>query len=232
MGRKKVFIITSILSLIASFTLIGSGFALWEFNESSSSSQFSLSLNVENYLEFGEVEIIHCPNYFYIESNNTQYSNYGGIVFYYKADDAVLDEQTDSTFNFKITPKEGYSGENYSIDDFKASLSFKIESPLSKYFELNEESESLNKTTYDSFDEFNKEFIFKFEEEGNNTFSLTDDSTLYLNRCFEYKSQYEPITTTEYKEMVNEIKGYVNKSDQALLKLTLTITPTDNSSFH
>ena len=232
MGRKKVFILTSILSLIASFSLIGSGFALWEFNEGSSSNSLSLSLNIENYLEFGDVEIIHCPNYFYIESNNTQYSNYGGIVFYYKANDTVLDAQTDSTFNFKITPKDGYSGETYRVDDFKASLKFNIKYPLSNYFELNEESESLNKGHYDSFDEIKKEFIFQFKKDGNNTFSLTDEGTLYLNRCFEYKSEYTPITIEQYKQIVNDVNSYVNNADKPLITLTLTIAPTDNSPFN
>lgn len=232
MNRKSTLIITTSLMFISSLIIVGSGFALWEFNEGDlSSNELEVSINVENYLEFGEINITKCPNYFYIESNNDQYSNYGGLVFYTKNQEGI--DSLSSEFSFTITPKDGYIGESYSVDDFKASLSFKINDPLNKYFEIDKESKNLNNGTYDSF--IDDKYIFKMEEVLNetNSFKVSSEGYLSLNGCFKYKKEvdgqsFNPLNEIDFKKMVDELGSYVLKEDQPLISLTLTIEPTDN----
>lgn len=232
MNRKIALITSTFLMFISSLIIVGSGFALWQFNEGSSySKELEVSINVENYLEFGDVNITKCPNYFYIESNNDQYSNYGGLVFYTKDKEGI--DSLSSEFSFSITPKDGYSGEIYTVNDFQASLSFLIKNPLNKYFQIDMDSENLNNGLYESF--IDNKYIFDMEniDGKDNYFKVSSAGFLSLNGCFEYKkevngSSFNPLNPSLFKKMVNELKSYVQNLNEPLISLTLTIEPTDN----
>ena len=227
MERKKRSIVLISLALLSTFTIVGSGFAVWNFsNDEGASTESMVSINVENYIEIGKVTITSCPDSFYIESDNDQYANYGGLVFYSKKN--LLGEgQLSSEFDFRITPKVGYSGINLKKEMVEAKLKFEIKDPLSKYFEMDKESANLNKPLdFDTYDEINQIYTFdlrEFNENGVNGLEVSPRGYLSLNRCFKYK-EYDKDDDI-FNKVNSELASSINKD---LINLTLTVSLKEN----
>lgn len=224
MERKTRSIVLISLALLSTFTIVGSGFAVWNFsNDEGASTESMVSINVENYIEMGKVTITSCPDSFYIESDNNQYANYGGLVFYSKKN--LLGEgQLNSEFYFRITPKEGYSGITLKKEMVEAKLKFEIKDPLSKYFEMDKDSANLNKPLdFDTYDEINQIYTFDLTEFNENGLEVSTRGYLSLNRCFKYKEHdnHEDI----FKEVNQVLASYIN---QPLINLTLTVSLKSN----
>ncbi len=86
--RKLGLSIISSLSLIAAISLVGSGFALWQFNEGNAYSNIIL----DNLVAPGYEIKVHHPNLFVLESDMGNISTYGGLAFYQTDKDSHYDE--------------------------------------------------------------------------------------------------------------------------------------------
>ncbi len=227
MERKTKSIVLLTLALLSTFTIVGSGFALWNFSSEDGVSQESVvNINVENYLEMGNIEITSSPDSFYVESDNDQYANYGGLVFYSK-NNLLGEGQLTSEFDFRITPKEGYSGITLTKEMVVAKLKFEIKEPLSTYFEMDKESANLNKPLdFDTYDEINQIYTFdltEFSDGGVSGLEVSTNGYLSLNRCFKYKTHGKD---EEIFEKVNlALSSYVG---EPLINLTLTVSLISN----
>lgn len=68
------------LAIASSLSIVGSAFALWTFNEDTSTSS-NVSIELTNSYDYGTYHV-HSPNFFILESDMSDISTYGGLAFY------------------------------------------------------------------------------------------------------------------------------------------------------
>ena len=114
MRTKRFLTFFTILSAIASISIIGTGFGAWYFGSSSASKENNVNVVINDAYEFCDYKIYY-PNIYYIESNLENLSTYGGLVFY----------NTDETI-FKVEG-EGSGELNYTLTS-SVMISFNLKS--------------------------------------------------------------------------------------------------------
>lgn len=194
MKTKRFLTFFTILAVIASISIIGTGFGAWYFGSSSASQENSVNVVVSDAYEFCDYKIYY-PNIYYIESNLENLSTYGGLVFY----------NTDETI-FKAEG-EGSGELNYTLTssvmvsfNLKSSAIEDVASKDDAYFEALPDpsnfSVKLNVSLSGNLDKWftytgENDYIFEFQK--GNTYEITSHldyvcfNWLNLNDKFELK---------------------------------------------
>lgn len=162
---RKISLLFTVLSLISSVSIIGTGFSIWIFGENEASVQSDVEVNVLNAYSFGDVHV-YAPDIYYLEPTSDNLATYGGLVFYTSHNDYIngshdLDFTLGSSVALSIKTDSTISEAPYSevINNIEENLkclltvSFTPNSALNNYFEIKESSHEFS-FKYDTNDEY------------------------------------------------------------------------------
>lgn len=175
--RKNVFIFSSIISLFSVFSLVGSGFALWQFNEGSGYSEKNVNVEVADVNNLGKVHV-HAPSIFVLESDMGTISTYGGLAFYMGGDDLSsshfgeeddrLSGDNEKLFASVIVGLDEV-GENASLTNFKVIMDITLNGFIKN--------------------------IISYDSNGDGIINNNDNSSTYTFTTFTERTNNDPLAT-------------------------------------